>query len=97
MRQLIGIPVLPLDIRIEQLAAEILGRAILPTHASIDALHIATAAFHRIDFLLTWNCKHIANPVILPRVYRVLDDFNLPFPVICTPQDLLDSTDEDSH
>ena len=56
----------------------------------------ASAAFHRVHFLLTWNCKHIANPVILPRVYRVIDDFSLPFPVICTPQDMLDS-DEDAH
>ena len=61
---------------------------------AMDALHIACAAFHRVDFLLTWNCKHIANPVILPRVFRVIDDFNFPFPVICTPQDMLDS-DED--
>ncbi len=37
----------------------------------------------------------VANPVILPRVYRVIDDFSLPFPVICTPQDMLDA-DEDA-
>ena len=94
LSHLVGIPLLPLNPQIDELAAEILSRAILPHHAAMDALHIACAAFHRVDFLLTWNCKHIANPVILPRVFRVIDDFNLPFPVICTPQDMLDS-DED--
>ena len=94
LRHLAGIPLLTLYPQIDELAAEILSRAILPSHAAMDALHIACAAFHWVDFLLTWNCKHIANPVILPRVFRVIDDFNRPFPVICTPQDMLDS-DED--
>ena len=96
LKHLSGISLLTLDPTIEEMATEILSRAILPPHAAMDALHIATAAFHRVDFLLTWNCKHIANPVILPRVYRVIDDFSLPFPVICTPQDMLDS-DEDAN
>ena len=97
IRNLAGIPLLILDAKIDELAAEIIDRAILPPSAAFDALHIACAAVHRIDFLLTWNCKHIANPVILPRVFRVIDDFNLPFPVICTPQDMLDSSDEDAN
>lgn len=96
LRHLSGIPLLPLAPLIDELAAEILARAILPASAALDALHIACAAVHRIDFLLTWNCKHIANPVILPRVYRVIDDFALPFPVICTPQDMRNS-DEDAE
>lgn len=96
LRHLAGISLLNLDPLIDELAAEILARAILPPSAALDALHIACAAVHRIDFLLTWNCRHIANPVILPRVYRVIDDFALPFPVICTPQDMRDS-DEDAE
>jgi hypothetical protein len=97
LKHLSGISLLTLDPQIDELADEILARAILPPSAALDALHIACAAVHRIDFLLTWNCKHIANPVILPRVFRVIDDFNLPFPVICTPQDMLDFSDEDAH
>jgi hypothetical protein len=49
----------------------------------------------RVDFLLTWNCSHIANPMILPRVFRTLDDFGLPFPVICTPRDMLEEYGDD--
>ncbi len=95
MQRLAGIPLLPLSDEIDQLAAEIISRAILPADALVDALHIACAAVYRIDYLLTWNCKHIANPMILPRVFRTLDDYGLPFPVICTPKDMLDEYDSE--
>lgn len=93
---LAGIPLLPLSDRIDELAAEIVARAILPPDAIVDALHIACAAVNRVDYLLTWNCTHIANPIILPRVFRTLDDFELPFPVICTPKDMLDEYDDEA-
>jgi hypothetical protein len=64
--------------------------------ALLDALHIACAAVNRVDYLLTWNCKHIANPMILPRVFRTLDDFGLPFPIICTPKDMMDEYDDET-
>lgn len=85
---------LPLNQNIENLSGEIVARAILPPDAIVDALHIACTAVHKIDCLLTWNCKHIANPLILPRIFRVIDDFQLPFPVICTPQDIMDFHDD---
>lgn len=85
----------PLNDQIDELAALIISRAILPPDAIVDALHIATAAVNGVDFLLTWNCKHIANPMILPRVFRALDDCGLPFPVICTPEDMLGEVDDD--
>ena len=85
-----GVPLVPLSDEVDALAAEIMSRAILPEDAIVDALHIASAAVNRVDYLLTWNCSHIANPMILPRVFRTLDDFALPFPVICTPKDMLE-------
>jgi predicted nucleic acid-binding protein len=93
---LADVPLLPLSDRIAELAAEIVARAILPADAIVDALHIACAAVNRVDYLLTWNCTHIANPIILPRVFRTLDDFELPFPVICTPKDMLDEYDDET-
>ena len=96
LRHLAGIPLLPLNERIDELAAEIVARAILPAEAIVDALHIACAAVSQVDYLLTWNCTHIANPMILPRVFRTLDDFALPFPVICTPKDMLDMYDDET-
>jgi len=74
LQSLDGIPLLPRDPRIGVIAIEIMSRAILPPKASIDALHIAMAAHHRIQYLLTWNCKHIANARILPRIREVLTD-----------------------
>jgi predicted nucleic acid-binding protein len=90
LHHLAGVPLVPLSDRVEELAAQIMARAILPQDAIVDALHIASAAVSRVDYLLTWNCSHIANPMILPRVFRTLDDFALPFPVICTPKDMLE-------
>ncbi len=90
LKFLVQIPLLPIGEDIDRLASEIISRAILPRDALLDALHIACAAVNRVDYLLTWNCKHIANPMILPRFFRTLDDFGLPFPIICTPKDMMD-------
>ena len=90
------IPLLQLGSEIDAIAAEIMSRAILPPKAQIDALHIATAAHHRIDYLLTWNCTHIANARILPRIQRALIDLNCSIPIICTPEEMLDDDEYDS-
>ncbi len=69
---------------------------VLPANAQVDALHIAAVAHHRIQYLLTWNCKHIANAKILLRIHDVLTDLGIPIPIICTPEELLgDGTEED--
>jgi len=52
------------------LAQALLQRAGLPASAHEDALHIATSAVTGMDYLLTWNCKHIANGMIIPRLTR---------------------------
>lgn len=89
LQSLDGIPLLPDAPEIMQMAGEIMARAILPEKAQVDALHIATVAHHRIQYLLTWNCRHIANAKILPRIHQVLTDAGVPIPVICTPEELL--------
>jgi len=94
IRALAGIPLLPNAPEIIQIANEIMTRAILPPKAQVDALHIATVAHHRIQYLLTWNCKHIANAQILPRIHQVLTDSGVPIPVICTPEELLGNDSE---
>ncbi len=85
-----GIPLLQLGPEIDAVATEIMSRAILPPKAQVDALHIATAAHHRIDYLLTWNCTHIANARILPRIQRALVELNCFVPMICTPEEMVD-------
>lgn len=94
LASLAGVPLLPVENAILTIADEILRQAILPRSASVDALHIAMVAHHQVDYLLTWNCSHIANARILPRVFDVLDGCGLPRPIICTPEELLtDDTD----
>ena len=87
LQSLDGIPLLPLDPEIGVIAQEIMSRAILPPKASIDALHIAIVAHHRIEYLLTWNCRHIANADILPKVYRLLTEMGYFPPLIVTPEE----------
>jgi len=84
-----GIPLLPHAPEIVVLADEIMSFGVLPAKAQVDALHIATVAHHQIDYLLTWNCKHIANAKILSMINNMLTKRGVPIPVICTPEELL--------
>jgi hypothetical protein len=96
LESLDGIPLLAPDPGVETIANEIIQRAILPPSAIFDALHIAIVAHHRIDYLLTWNCRHIANAKILPRIHTVLNDLAVPIPIICTPEEMVDNDPETS-
>ncbi|HEV7515667.1 MAG TPA: type II toxin-antitoxin system VapC family toxin [Thermoanaerobaculia bacterium] len=71
------------------LARNILSKGFLPQKAFPDALHIAIATVHEIEYLLTWNCKHIANLEVLPRIANLCEDLGLMLPIICTPEELL--------
>jgi hypothetical protein len=89
LESLDGIPLLPHAPEIVTLADEIMSLGVLPEKAQVDALHIATVAHHQIQYLLTWNCKHIANAKILPRIHELLVKRGIPIPIICTPEELL--------
>lgn len=86
-----GIPLLPLDPQIGVIANEIMSRAILPPKAAVDALHIAAVVHHGVEYLLTWNCRHIANAKVLPRIRDVLNDLGVFIPIICTPEEMVDN------
>ena len=73
----------------QQLARAILATHLLPAKAAVDAAHIAVAAVHEVDFLLTWNCRHIANAAIVDKVRAVCADAGYAPPVICTPLELM--------
>jgi len=73
-----------------ELAQALVERAGLPQSAYEDALHIAVAATSGMDYLLTWNCKHIANAAIIPRVNGVIRSFGFEPPLIYTPQQLME-------
>jgi hypothetical protein len=56
-----------------------------------DALHIAVAATTGMDYLLIWNCKHIANAVTKPKIESLCREMDMIPPVICTPEELLET------
>ena len=91
-----GIPVLPANPDADFVADEIVSRSLMPSKARLDALHVATAALAGVQYLLTQNCKHIANAHELPRVYRLLAELGLSGMLICTPVEFLGGTDDDS-
>ena len=63
------------------------GQAV-PAKAAVDAVHIEVAAVNGMDFLLAWNCAHIANAVTRAMIDRVCRTAGVDPPVICTPEEL---------
>ncbi len=72
-----------------ELVIKFLERSNLPDKAANDAAHIALATVHGIDYLLTWNCKHIANAQIQKKLKEICADFGYELPTICTPYELI--------
>ncbi len=81
--------ILAMDETVTKLGEAIMRTRLIPTRAYNDALHVAVAARHGIDFLLTWNCHHIANAAISERVRRACRMAGFEPPIICTPPGLL--------
>ena len=88
-----GIPLLEVRDTADTLAKALLEGVPLPPKATIDAYHISVAAVHGVEFLVTWNCKHIANPALRARIEFVCRQLGYEPPVICTPQELLEIND----
>jgi hypothetical protein len=93
LKRIQGIPLLQTSDDVNALAESLLAGVPLPEKAAIDALHISVAAVNGIEYLLTWNCKHIANPSMRPRIESLCRKLGYEPPVICTPQELLEIDD----
>jgi hypothetical protein len=83
------IPELAIDDEVKQLAAKLMEGGGIPPKAEIDALHIAVSAVHGMDYLLTWNCRHIDNPATKPTIRSICAVAGYTCPEICTPIELL--------
>jgi hypothetical protein len=84
------VPLLEESKEVASLAKSLFAGVPLPEKAATDATHIAIAAVNGIQFMLTWNCKHIANPSFRAGIERVCREMGYEAPVICTPQELLE-------
>jgi hypothetical protein len=73
----------------QSLTKRILATGLIPPRAATDAAHIGLAAAHGMDFLLTWNCRHIHNAFIERRLAGVCEAMGFSLPVICTPLELM--------
>ena len=94
LKVLAGIPVLPLSQEIRSLAEWYQAELRLPAKAGADALHIALAVYYEMDYLVTWNCAHIANGHVLRALMGLNHGLGRYTPLLLTPQELL--SDEDA-
>lgn len=83
------VPLLLITEHALHIAESLVERGIVPAKAAEDALHIAVATVNGVDYLLTWNCRHIANPEMQRGIAEYLEQLGLFLPFICTPEELL--------
>ena len=88
LRALRGISVLSLTDSAIRLAKALVRQGALPEKAAVDAIHIGIAAAHHVAYLLTWNCKHLANATMRGTIEAVCRSEGLRPPIICTPEEL---------
>ncbi len=79
---------LPIDSRMFELAEKLLEATAVPRTSYDDAVHIATAAIHGMDYLITWNCSHIANVETRPLIRKTIESAGFVPPEICTPLEM---------
>jgi predicted nucleic acid-binding protein len=89
LRALQALPLLDITPEAAELASSILAAGKIPHKAATDAAHIAIAAVHGMDFLMTWNCVHIANGAIARALGLICRQHGYECPVICTPEELM--------
>ncbi|NER93522.1 MAG: type II toxin-antitoxin system VapC family toxin [Symploca sp. SIO1B1] len=92
-----GIRLLPITEEMTKLAKHFVEKGILPQKSAADALHVAIAAISKIDFVLSWNCRHIANAEIKKAIGKACQSLGYQAPSICTPLELLDRWDYEEH
>ena len=95
LKLLDGLPLVSLGTDVDALANLILANHLMPQKAGADAVHVAAAAIAGVNYLLTQNCKHIANAHELPRVYQLLEAQGYDQLLICTPTEFLAGEEDD--
>jgi predicted nucleic acid-binding protein len=89
-----SLPVLPITQAAEHLAEALIREHAVPENQPNDALHIALAVAHGVQYLVSWNFRHIVNASIRPAIERVCRDAGYDPPILCTPEELLEPNDD---
>ncbi len=97
LKLLDGIPLVPITDEVRDIAGSLISASLMPAKAAADALHVAAAAFAGVEYLLTQNCRHIANAHTLPRVYAILANRGCRGLLICTPAEFLGDLYDDKE
>ncbi len=85
------IPELEATEEVRVLGQTLISQGAIPQKAEIDAYHVAIAAVNGLEYLLTWNCTHIANAIMRPKIEAICRSSGYEPPIICTPQELMES------
>jgi hypothetical protein len=83
------LPLLPIDSAVGEIVDAYIRHKLMPANPRGDALHLALASYHKCDFLLTWNCLHLANANKFGHIRRVNTLLGLFAPTLSTPLELL--------
>jgi len=89
---LAGLPVLPVNEAANSLASTLVDQGAIPKEFVEDALHVALATIHGMQYLLTWNFRHLNNARLKTKLIRTVNDFGLECPTICSPEELSGDT-----
>ena len=84
-----GLKILEITANVRQVARIYIERLLMPQDAGGDALHLALASHYGVDVLLTWNCKHLANPNKFGHIDSVNTELGLSMPLLTTPLNYL--------
>ncbi|NGZ11961.1 MAG: PIN domain-containing protein [Nitrospira sp. LK70] len=83
-----GLPILEMNDAAESVAGHLIDGGLIPESSVEDALHIALATVHGMDFLLTWNFRHINNAEAKARIGAAIEKLGYECPIICSPEEL---------
>ena len=88
------LPLLPFEPAIAEIVRAYIHHKVMPADPGGDALHLALASYHKCDFLVTWNCLHLANANKFGHIRRVNALLGLFVPALVTPLELLGGSDD---
>jgi predicted nucleic acid-binding protein len=91
------LPILPIEPAISEIVQTYIDHHVMPADPGGDALHLALASHHKCDFLVTWNCQHLANANKFGHIRRVNALLGLFVPALVTPLELLGGTHEEAE
>ena len=87
------VALLPITYEVQEIAQIYIDKLVMPRDPTGDALHLAIASYHKVDALLTWNCKHIANANKIDQIRLINYQIGLPTPTLATPLNYLGGDD----